>query len=256
MKEYLLNIPLLRCAIEKISSAVWDGVHQKMGDIYAVKRGTSSPKSGEGELELYCISSEPDPTAITALLGTGAFEKVREVVLIGEHTGLAIHALEKIGFKQNWETIVYFKALDTLSMRREPEFILPEDVKFSDITIGSLPLANSFCDEFKITRSSLLDPSFISRFLTADNSCVGKIQLILCPPHGAFCVFAAIKESARGRGYFKLMMSAAEAWARDRALPQMALYSSACANKIGLYPKLGYVVGGTYKIFGRGCISS
>jgi hypothetical protein len=241
-----LNTQLIRRAIESISNSVWDGTFEKIEDLYVVRRGTASPSNDKRGLELFCISSEPDPTAIVGLLRDRRLERVHSVILIGGHSERAGDALREMGFTQNWETLVYAKTLDGASSTARAG---TNQITFPDISGDTLHVANSFCQEFKISSSSISDPSFLSRFLMVQNSYVGKIQLVLCPPYGAFCVYGAIKDSERRRGYFTVMMSAAEAWAKQRNLPQMALFSSTCANEIDLYPKLGYTKTGTYKIF-------
>jgi GNAT superfamily N-acetyltransferase len=243
------NAKLIDCAIERMTINVWLGSYIKIGEVYVVRRGTRLGDMSQDQLQLYCVSSNTDPAPIFDILESPSFKDVRSVILIGERNELATHTLEGAGFRVDWQTAVYFMRVDSLpNLTVDYRKLLPYECQFVDIKRESLAVANSFEEDLKISEPALRDTSFINRMLFYRDMCVGKIQLILCPPHGAFCVLVAIREDQRRQGYFSLMMKAAAAWAHERGLPQMALFSGSCANNINLYPKQGYTKIGTYCI--------
>jgi GNAT superfamily N-acetyltransferase len=243
------SFPLLNCAIRKLITRIWLGSYRKVSGIYVVKRGERPGRVDNDQLQFYILGSNIDANEIVALLKTKVWKQVRMVVLIGEGNESAVPMLENEGFLQTWETPVYYKMLNSAFTPhphyREKSAQIPRIIK---VTENELPKANSFYPDFTITEAALRDSSFINWLLITDNGAVAKLQFIICPPHGAFCVIVAVREDQRRRGHFTFLMRSAENWAQQHGLPQMALFSGSFAAEIEIYPKIGYSVIGKYKI--------
>jgi len=241
---------LLDCAMNKIIARVWECAYERVNGVYAVRRKARLGEDTRDQLQLYCVAFDSDPPPLIELLEPARFHEARSVILIGNCWEPTIRLLRVEGFDQDWETEIYVtqsSSSSTASMSPH----LPNGMRFEDVTKAEIAIANSFCEDFGISESSVLDSSFISKLLFSHDTCVGKIQLILCPPWGVFCTLVAVREGHRRRGYFTLMMKAAEAWALEQALSRLALFSGAYANEISLYARRAYIPIGRYTIMKR-----
>jgi GNAT superfamily N-acetyltransferase len=246
----LLQKELLACAFEKLMGSLWRGTHSKTNGMYLVRCGESLGDNNRDQVCIYCICLGEHHDRIDALISLTRSNQVSKVILIGDRDEPGAQGVQVLGFFREWETVVYSKEIEIkANSSQTPVWDIGPNTRLVEITRDNMPISDSFCQDLNISEAALLDPSFVNWMLFTGDNCVGKLQLILCPLLGVFCTLVAVKENQRRRGYFTLMMRAAEDYVSRQNLGRITLFSSSFANDIQLYPKFGYAPIGVYQSF-------